>query len=342
MWRFILTIFLIWRLNLEFLAWLGQKILPVQEGFLGPSPWANFDGVHYLFIAKRGYAQFEQAFFPFYPLLIRWLGNILRGDFVLAGIVISNLSLLGVLILVWKVLEIKPLSPIRHISHMENFRKWTVAFLLLFPTSFYFGSVYTESLFLFLVLASFYILQKKKWWFYALTASLASATRLVGAFLLAPFGLFAYMIYLGKTFADPLFFLHAQPFFGAGRTGGEIILLPQVYWRYLKIFVNVPRANYDYWIAALEFLVFNGTLFLLWLGWKKGLPRAWILFSAAAVLGPTLTGSLSSMPRYILAAFPIFIVMASLNNKLKYLLFVLCYLLFSLLTILFTRGYWVS
>ena len=328
--KFILTIFIIWRINLEFLAWLGEKFIPPRQGFLGPIPWANFDGVHYLSIAQNGYFQFEQAFFPFYPLLIRFLGRLLGGNFILAGMVISHLSLLGALILFWKLIEI---------SHI---RRWAIAFLLFSPTSFFFGSLYTESLFLFLILFSFYALEKRKKWLYFVGASLASATKLVGAFLLFPLGLFAYMYYLAKNFKDPLYFIHAQPAFGAGRSGGEIILLPQVYWRYLKIFFTVPLTNYDYWIAVLEFLVFNFALFLLWRGWRRGLPRSWILFSTLAVIGPTLTGSLSSIPRYALTAFPIFIVLANFDKRIKYLLLVTCYLLLCLLTILFTRGFFVA
>src|SRR4030042_3666725 len=34
--------------------------------------WANFDGVHYLLLAEKGYAfGLTQAFFPVYPLLIK-------------------------------------------------------------------------------------------------------------------------------------------------------------------------------------------------------------------------------------------------------------------------------
>ena len=344
--KFILPVFIIWRVNLEVLAWIGRKLFPLREGFLGSIPWANFDGVHYLSIAKNGYYQFQQAFFPLYPLLIRFLGKLLGDNFVLAGMVISHLSLLGVLILLWKLLEIKEIRETclagRQVGGISDVKKWAIVFLLFFPTSFFFGSIYTESLFLFLILLSFYAIRKRKWGMYFLGASLASAVKLVGAFLFLPLGLIAYMIYLKKTVDDSLFFIHAQPAFGAGRSAGKIILLPQVYWRYFKIFTTVSWSNYDYGIALLEFIVFNFALLLLWLGWRRGLPKSWLLFSALAVIGPTLTGSLSSIPRYVLSAFPIFIVMAGFNKKLKYFLFSIFYFLFSILTILFTRGFFVS
>ncbi|MBL7159707.1 hypothetical protein ISS85_04475 [Candidatus Microgenomates bacterium] len=379
--KFILTIFIIWRLNLEFLAWIGKKLFPLREGFLGPIPWANFDGVHYLSIAKNGYYQFQQAFFPLYPLLIRFLGKLLGGNLVLAGMLISNLSLLGALFLFWKLLETRQIK--------DKTKKWVIVFFLFFPTSFFFGSLYTESLFLVFVLGTFLASKEEKWWLAGILGALASATKLIGIFLLPALlwkwreqnkqnknqrlkiwnlefgiwdlfrnwkleirnlsaillvflGLLTYMFYLGKTVGDPLFFIHAQPAFGAERSGGQIILLPQVYWRYFKIFITVSWYNYDFWIALLEFVVFNFVLLLLWLGWRRKLPKSWLLFSLLVILGPTLTGSLSSMPRYVLIAFPIFIVMAGFNKMSKYLLFIIYYLLFSLLTILFTRGFFVS
>src|SRR3989338_6084990 len=60
---------------------------------------ANFDGAHYLLIAKNGYSQYQQAFFPLYPLLIRWLSPLFFNNHLLTALIISNISfLLGLLI----------------------------------------------------------------------------------------------------------------------------------------------------------------------------------------------------------------------------------------------------
>ena len=72
---FLISIFLIWRISLFFVAWLVEQILkfaprfPYADIFLIPSKlpawmwsFANFDGVHYLTIAKQGYsAKFTQV-----------------------------------------------------------------------------------------------------------------------------------------------------------------------------------------------------------------------------------------------------------------------------------------
>ena len=55
---------------------------------------ANFDGAHYLLIAEQGYYQYQQAFFPLYPLLIRLLSPVFPNNRLITALVISNLSFL--------------------------------------------------------------------------------------------------------------------------------------------------------------------------------------------------------------------------------------------------------
>ena len=187
---FLISIFLIWRISLFFVAWLGEQILkfaprfPYADIFLIPSKlpawmwsFANFDGVHYLTIAKQGYsAQFTQVFFPLYPLLIKFV-NLLFPFLnpIIVSLLISNIFFLLCLIMLWKLLRL---------DYSIAGIKWMMLFLVFFPMSFFFGSLYTESLFLFLVFAAFYAARQKKWWLAGIFGGLASATRLVGIFLL--------------------------------------------------------------------------------------------------------------------------------------------------------------
>jgi len=65
------------------------------------SSLANFDGVYYIRIAIQGYSQYEQAFFPLYPMLIKILSPIFANNHLLAGLVISNVSfLLGLIVFI--------------------------------------------------------------------------------------------------------------------------------------------------------------------------------------------------------------------------------------------------
>ena len=328
--------------------------------------FANFDGVHYLLISQQGYMQYEQAYFPLYPLLIKFLTPLFLGNTLLAGLIISNGSLLLAIWLLTKLL----LNYEFRITDL----KWTTLLLLLFPTAFFFNAVYTESLFFLFFIASLYFLNKKNYWLAGLCAFLASSTRLIGVFLFIPIllnltsslkignwklkiiaifspvaGLSAYMLYLWSTVKDPLYFLTSQPIFGAHRST-SLILLPQVYWRYIKIFLT---ANHDfrYYISLFEFSVFTFIFVILILdlieNWKlkiKNYPRISLnLFSLANILLPTLTGTFSSVPRYALFSLSAFIYLGQLKQTwLKFLIATGFIILHILILGFFVQGYFIG
>jgi len=69
----------------------------------------------------------------------------------------------------------------------------------------------------------------------------------------------------------------------------------------------------------------------------------WLTFSFLAVLTPTLTGTLASMPRYILIAFPVYIVLAHIKSDLiKSVILFFFIVTLVIATALFTRGYWIA
>lgn len=103
---FIFLLFIFWRVLLFLVAYLSGKYLVFDPSFpysdtllvkSGLPSWiwsfANFDGVHYLTIAKSGYsAQFTQAFFPVYPGIISLISRIIQYDnFIIIGLLLSNL-----------------------------------------------------------------------------------------------------------------------------------------------------------------------------------------------------------------------------------------------------------
>jgi len=370
--KFIAILFLIWRVSLLVIALFGVKFFPSRIDYLGGGVenyyqkplvwgWANFDGAHYLSIARQGYFQFEQAFFPFYPLLIRGLAKPFK-NFLFSGLLISNLSLFFALILFYKLVRL---------DFGKEITKRSLIYLLLFPTSFFFGSVYSESLFLALILGSFYFARKKNWLLAGIFGAFASATRVVGIFLFPAllvewweikvknsklkvkgllslffilFGLGFYMWYLKKTVGDPLYFIHVQPLFKAERTAGKFILLYQVFWRYFKMILTT-RMDPLYFAVWLEFLTAVVFLVLLILAYFQKIRRSWLVFSVLAYLVPTLTGTFSSLPRYVLVIFPGFITLALLVEKYRWLKIiypVLVGILLAISTIFFIRGFWVS
>ena len=360
--------FLIWRVVLLGIAAIGTVILPFKPSFpysealLTPhgSPlfwsWANFDGVHYLGIAAKSYfAQFTQAFFPLYPLLIRILTGFIHNS-NLNGLLISNFSFLACMAVFYRLLRLD-------ISDVQA--KRSLLLLLVFPTSFFFGSLYTESFFLLSVLLSFYFARRRRFILAGICGALASATRVLGVLLIPALlieyfsssrrsrwgwamallpaaGLLLYMYYLNVSFHDPLYFLHAQPAFGAQRSGEKIILLYQVFWRYLKMLVTVPVTTLIYYTVSQEFLSAVIFLFLSLLSFRF-IRRSYAVFGILAYVLPTLIGTFSSLPRYALILFPAFMLLGRIKSRtLRYAIYATSCLLLAINVVLFTRGYWVA
>jgi hypothetical protein len=156
-------------------------------------------------------------------------------------------------------------------------------------------------------------------------------------------GLLCYMFYLNYKFSDPFMFAHVQSSFGAGRQTDKFVLLYQVFWRYLKMILTVDKTNPIYYTIWLELVSTLTCIALLIIGFIKKVRPSYLLFGLLSFIIPTLTGMLSSMPRYVLTIFPIFISLGLIQNKKvqKIILFIFAALLI-INTMLFTRGYWIA
>lgn len=353
---------LTWRIFLIIPLAVGYKYIAQIPHYIGKTPWSNFDGSHYLEIAAHGYIGYQQAFFPFFPLLINYSSKFMGHDLVHVSLFLTHGFFLIALFFFWKLMRL---------DYSQKTSIWIIIFVFVFPTAFYFASVYTESLFFALVISSLYFARKKQFLLACIIAGLASATRIVGLFIIIPliieiynsiqlkkihsefiksylplviipFGLIAYMIYLHVVYADPLMFMHVQPGFGAGRSGGEIILIPQVLWRYFKILMTVSHASLTFWVAILELASFIGSIIVLLFALRKKIRLSYILFSISLILFPSLSGTLSSIPRYIIIVFPLYIFFALLDIKIRIQLIIVFSTIQIILASLFLRGYFIS
>lgn len=324
---------LIIRLGLQLVAGLAIKYLPFQPSYphwdvalvnKGPQWlwfWGGFDGVHYLNIAEKGYEYgLTQAFFPLYPLLIRHLN--IFGNYLVTGLLLSHLTFIGFLYFFIKL---------GRLDFKVKTVRWAGVLFLLYPANFFLFGVYTESLFLLQASGCLYFTRRKAWLAAALLAGLASATRLVGIFLLPALlweyyrfnkklpilnfiklsalgssGLLLYLIYLQQRFHNFFMFAASQSGFGAGRQINELVMPYQIIIRYLKMFFTVSPANNIYPVLVLEFSVTLGLIGLIIYAYLKKLRLSYLIFIIPALLLPTLTGTLSSMPRYGFVAFPLF------------------------------------
>lgn len=131
------------------------------------NPWTTYDSQWYLEIAATGYREATATFFPLYPLLLKICGNseVTRA---LAGVIISNIAFLLALYLLYRLSRLDlPAETARTVV-------WIAAF---YPTAAFFGAVYTESLFLLLLLLTFYAARQRNWTAAGLWGMLAGATR---------------------------------------------------------------------------------------------------------------------------------------------------------------------
>src|SRR6266516_1840451 len=148
----------------------------------------RWDAGWYLDIATGGYrytpddsnVQQNVVFFPAYPMLVRAGGRLLGGKivaYVIAGTVISLAAFLGALIYLYLFT--------RDALGADTARAalWLMA---TYPFAVYFGAIYTESLFLLGVVATFYHFTKQQFGRAACWGCLVGLTRLNGALLSVP------------------------------------------------------------------------------------------------------------------------------------------------------------
>ena len=375
---FIVWLFVGWRLAIFLFQYFAVKFVPLQHDFLGGGlnnylanpyfwSWANFDGEHYIALAREGYRPLTYYFFPLFPVLIKFLTEIWSrglGNYVFSGLFISHLSLFLALLGFWKLVRL---------DYSESIARVSLILILVFPTSFYFGAVYTESLFLGLSIWSIYFARRKQWFYSAILAGLSSATRLVGIILapiiflefysankrvgkswfklipilvLAVSGVLIYIYYLWQKTGDPLNFYHTVSIFGAQRSS-NLVLLPQVFYRY--IFKIIPSLNFAYFpsifVTLFEFSV--AALFLILSIWSFfKLRPSYAAFLSLGYLLPAFSGSFSSLPRYVLVLFPAFILLAVyLRNSSGFLrisVYILMMACWVIAEVLFVRGFWIS
>ncbi len=153
----------------------------------------------------------------------------------------------------------------------------------------------------------------------------------------------SYLLFLHYHFDDPFYFFSVQSKFGAGRQT-QIILLPQVFYRSLRILLTVRPFDLKYFTyvqdLVISILMGAGIIFA-----AAKIKLQYVLFSILAYLLPTLTGNLSSMPRYVLVLFPVLMWWAQVlanNPKLKLFYYPVSIFLLLLNTVLFVQGYWVA
>ena len=382
-WAFVLISFAFSRLLFLGTGAIAAAYLPQADPAgdpLGPpgllSYWAHWDGAWFSEIATEGYgglAPASTAFFPLYPMLVR-LGMVLGGGPALWGVLISLLSTPFALFFLYHISE--------KLHGTRAARAATLA-LAFFPTAFFLNAVYSEALFLALSTGAVWAaLVRRNLLLAGVFGALAAATRNLGVILvlpllfewlryrrefgwrglagvaLVPAGFLAYIAFLWALFGDPLVSARQQeehwgrelanPFatlgdaWQAARDGMKYVLDPETLFLGASATPTLEASN------TLN-LAFLGLFLILLLVGFFVLPRGFSLYAFVVILLPILTPApsfpLMSLPRFLLGAFPVFIVLGYLLSRSRMAL--ISWLLLSAgtgvtLTVLFTTWRWVA
>jgi len=344
------------RMALTLLAWLCFHLLqfPLKSskwevgdngmaqnvaGHLSPNAypfvnmWARWDAGWYLDIAKNGYRflpgeQSNVAFFPLYPYVVRLVHSVIRlpsdAAWLLVGIIVSNTALFVALIYLYRLIRL---------DYDRSTAARAVLYLCVFPMTLFLSAVYSESLFLALVVSAFYYARATRWVTTGVLAAAATLCRPAGLLLVVPLG-FEYLSqreFRWRRVGSDCLALILPPLALAGHLavlrwrfgswnviskaeaieGWNRSLTPP--WNTLVYSLQHIGASIGYH-GAFEF-VFTAILIALATFACFRLRPSYAIYSVVSVLFVTSWGDLKSAPRFGLVIFPIMILLALLGQN---------------------------
>ncbi len=285
--------------------------------------FATWDGAHYLFLSEEGYQRGSAscAFYPLWPYLIRACSWLTFGNHFIAGILLANVLSLAAVLVFHYFVE-------RH--HGRSTANGSAALLLAYPGAIFFSFIYTESLFLLLVVLFFLCLFQERYVWVAVMGFLLPLTKAVGVFCIFPLLLQlwlkrerwrAYLAYYGPLLGYAAYFGfmyyatgNAFEGFEAQRSYPNSPSIRNMFnvAGFANAFVNIHTLD-GMLDSALDRGFFVLFLALLPAVWKVN--RTWFWYTLPTGLIPALTSYFMSYRRYIIILFPVFIVLAQLLAK---------------------------
>ncbi len=293
---------------------------------------AYWDSGQYTGIATSGYKFPQQAFFPFWPSLIKTLS--LTGLSAEQSLYILTFVFSLSTFILFYLLAIKIIG--------RRAAKCALLLFCAYPSSMFLIAGYTESVFLAFTLLAFLLLERGNYVVASLFGGVASFTRLVGTavalsfltvhesiekrllyFSLSLWGFGVYAFYLFVTYKNPFYFMKAGQAWCdvSGRCGLTFPLLPL--YNYAKFIIEGRiEPNFTSMVDFLASIIF---IFLLFFVLKK-LGIEYFIYSLMVILIPLMSGSTVGMVRYVMVAFPVFYVLPKLVHS-KVLFFIICLIL---------------
>lgn len=302
-------------------------------------PFARFDSGWYVPIARYGYEFVEGgrsnlAFFPLYPMLMRYVGRALGGGIVnmyMAGILISWVSFVVAMVLLYRLARL---------YMTEDEAERAVVFAAVFPFAFFFGVVYTEALFLMLTLTAFLAFRTGRWWIGGVAGALVTATRVNGILILpalawlawttagrdrgklwraaaalavVPAGIGLYSLFNYSVSGNPLEWMDSirrWNYHPGGAPWTPVVnMLRELLTRPYEFLTTVPQAPYDLLNGGAAVATIAAIPFV----WRRfGGPYALLII--ANLWLPLSSGTFEGLGRYCAVLFPMPMLAATIRS----------------------------
>ena len=288
--------------------------------------WSHWDAPHYMSIVRDGYVATGRralwiVFPPAYPFIVKAAALVFQSPIVSALIVSFAASVLGA----WFVHRLVLLDG----DADEAWR--AVVLLFAFPTAYFLGAPYSESLYLLASAATVYAARTGRWGRAAGAGMLATATRVPGIVLvpslavealasrshrlrklvwagLAGAGLIVFVAVNWAVHRNPVYFMKVE----SGRPWFQHVVPP---WASLVGAIEqlahvIPREpKTAYWTLAARLGAAAFGVAVLFVG-RKRLRAADKVFAWGSLLLFLSASRLISLPRYLLPLYPIYAVLA--------------------------------
>jgi hypothetical protein len=292
--------------------------------------WQQWDSKFYLSIAAHGYTDNHLAAFPPLPsLLIGAVARTTHLDFAVAGIVVCSAAAALACVLLVRLVQL---------DYGLSTGRRTALLLLTFPTALFLLSVYAESLLLLFSVASFLAMRQGRTLLAGVMIACAALTKTYALVLVIPLvwdgierqhwgrvqairsavllcvppllAVASWMLYLGHTFSDPLLVVTAERFWGRGvgppwmsiihslRIVGGLHLVQTI--DLLSLLLLISAAVYAWFRVRHSYAIL--------------LALSAMVFSSA----PRTASPLLSTGRFAIAVFPLFIVVAVIGARRRW------------------------
>jgi hypothetical protein len=287
--------------------------------------FVRWDGANILRLAEHGYqAEGEErlylVYLPVYPYTVMVL-NVIVHSFLISALIVSAFAALVAGFLLQQLVRVDGGDDAEATRAL-----W---YMTLFPTAYFLALPYSEATFLMFAIAAFLAARTEHWGWAGIMAAFATGTRIQAVailpglavealvryhwqapfkaywLVLAPLGFFAYLGINWLVADDPLRFVEIQR-----DHWSQNRIWP---WEFMRDTIDSIRFQQPgfnraaiYELRLISVVVAAG---LLLLGVRR-LPLSYQVMSWATLVMMMMTSWQISMPRYLVAMFPLFLVMA--------------------------------